>query len=65
MLRNAVPHTQSILLALQPAVAAVSLEQVCYSKTVSARTVVGERGRNENGEIMRKLGYYILTAHSG
>ena len=34
-----------MLLASQSAIAAVSLEHVCYSKSISAHTVAGEKGR--------------------
>ena len=47
LLRNVAPHTQSMLVASQSAIAAVSLEQVCYSKSISAHTVAGEKGRGK------------------
>ena len=49
LLRNVAPHTQSRLLASQSAIAAVSLEQVCYSKSISAHTVAGAKKGGERG----------------
>ena len=67
MLRNAVPHEQSMLLASQPAVGVVSLEHICYSKSSALtrwleKVMRGLKGMERRRE---KPWYYVLTAHSG
>ena len=42
MLRNAVPQEQSMLLASQPAIGMVSLEQICYSKSTALTRWLGK-----------------------
>ena len=55
VLRNTVPQRQPRLLASQGGVVAVSLEQICYSKSSALKTVKGEK-REGGSEIERKRG---------
>ena len=64
MLRNAVPHEQSMLLASQPAIGVVSLEQICFSKSSALTRWLDKINEGSEGKWREDVKTMVLCTYS-